>query len=114
MWNYFGDMGRLLLIKDKLESSNTHFLMGGLTVASSRPRARLTMAPYYPDHNAINGESGGPSIDTLDHEVQGIYAPSQKLVVSCFLLSLPFLILSNFNFLEKVHLSSCTEQLLCP
>ena len=24
------------------------------------------MAPYYPDHNAINGESGGPGIDTLD------------------------------------------------
>ena len=33
------------------------------------PRARLAMAPYYPDHNAINGESGGPGIDTLDHAV---------------------------------------------
>ena len=75
------------------------------------------MAPYYPDHNAINGESGGPGIDTLDHAVQGIYDPSEEKLIShqfYFSRAVPFLILSNFTFLEEVHLSSFTEQLVCP
>ena len=72
------------------------------------------MALYYPDHNAINGESGGPSIDTLDQSKVSVPL-FKKVVISCsFPRAVPFLILSNFNFLEDVHLSSFTEQLVCP
>ena len=57
------------------------------------------MAPYYPDHNAINGESGGPGIDTLDHTVQGIYAPSQeKLIVINFFSSCAISDFFKFGF----------------